>query len=49
VLPWRRLASHGTAVVLLTLGVLLLGAPHSLPGFTTPQDAPMHQMGTMDS
>jgi predicted metal-binding membrane protein len=49
VLPWRRVASYGTAAVLLALGVLLLVAPHSLPGFTTPQDVPMHEMGTMGS
>ena len=32
-LPWRRVATYGTAVVLLTLGVLLLAAPHAIrPG-----------------
>jgi hypothetical protein len=49
VLPWRRIASYATAALLLGLGVFLLVAPHSLPGFTTPRDAPMHQMGTMDT
>jgi predicted metal-binding membrane protein len=47
--PWRRLASYGTAAVLLALGLLVLTAPHSLPGLTTPGDAPMEQtmpMGT---
>jgi predicted metal-binding membrane protein len=47
VLPWRRVASYATAALLLGLGVFLLVAPHSLPGFTTPRDAPMHQMDTM--
>jgi predicted metal-binding membrane protein len=46
-LPWRRVASYATAALLLGLGVFLLVAPHSLPGFTTPRDAPMHQMDTM--
>jgi predicted metal-binding membrane protein len=49
VLPWRRIASYATAALLLGLGVLLLVAPHSLPDFTTPHDAPMHEMGTMGS
>lgn len=49
VLPWRRTASYSTAALLMGLGVVLLLAPQSLPGFTTPQDAPMHQMGTMGS
>jgi predicted metal-binding membrane protein len=48
-LPWRRVASYGTAALLLGLGLLLLAAPHSVPAFTTPRDAPMHQMGTMRS
>jgi len=48
-LPWRRVASYGTAALLLALGVLLLVAPQSVPGLTTPRDAPMHQMGTMGS
>ena len=47
--PSRRMASYGTAALLLGLGVFMLVAPHSLPGLTTPQDAPMHQMGSMGS
>jgi hypothetical protein len=27
--PWRRVATYGTAVELLTLGVLLLASPHA--------------------
>lgn len=42
--PWRRVASYGTAVVLLALGMLVLAAPGALPGLTTPSDTPMRQM-----
>jgi predicted metal-binding membrane protein len=35
-LPWRRVATYGTAAVLLALGVLLLVAPHAVPGLTVP-------------
>ncbi|MGH9287115.1 MAG: DUF2182 domain-containing protein [Acidimicrobiales bacterium] len=47
--PWRRVASHGTAAVLLALGVLVLTAPGAIPGLTTPPDTPMQQMTPMDS
>jgi predicted metal-binding membrane protein len=40
-LPWRRIASHGTAAVLLALGVLLLVAPGAIPALTTPNGAGM--------
>jgi predicted metal-binding membrane protein len=40
-LPWRRIATYGTAVVLLALGLLLLTAPHVLGWLTTPTTAPM--------
>jgi predicted metal-binding membrane protein len=36
ILPWRRAATYGTALVLLALGVLLLVAPAALPGLTVP-------------
>ena len=36
VLPWRRVATLGTAAVLLALGVLLLVAPGSVPALTVP-------------
>jgi len=35
-LPWRRFVTYGTALVLLTLGVLVLAAPDVLPALTTP-------------
>jgi predicted metal-binding membrane protein len=35
-LPWRRIVTYGTAAVLLVLGVLVLAAPHALPGLTIP-------------
>ena len=40
-LPWRRTATYGTAVVLLALGVLVLAAPQALPGLTVPTPDPM--------
>jgi predicted metal-binding membrane protein len=43
-LPWRRVATLGTAGVLLVLGILLLTAPDTLPALTVPQGSPM-QMG----
>ena len=33
-LPWRRVATYGTAAVLLALGVLVLAAPDAVPGLT---------------
>jgi predicted metal-binding membrane protein len=47
VIPWRRVASYGTAAVLLALGLLVLIAPHAIPGLKTPGDAPMEQMTPM--
>jgi len=46
--PWRRVA-HGTAAILLALGVLLLIAPSAIPGLTTPGHMPMHQMSLTGS
>jgi len=43
-LPWRRVVSYGTAAILLLLGVLVLAAPHAVPGLTIPGDAPMKGM-----
>ena len=43
--PWRRVATYGTTVVLLGLAAFVLFAPSSLPGLTTPTDMPMQQMG----
>jgi predicted metal-binding membrane protein len=35
-LPWRRLVTWGTAAVLLILAVLLVAAPHAVPGLVVP-------------
>jgi predicted metal-binding membrane protein len=44
-LPWRRLATWGTAAILLILAVLLVAAPHTVPGLVVPNGA--HAMSTM--
>jgi predicted metal-binding membrane protein len=44
ILPWRRTATYGTAAVLLGLGVLLLAAPHAVPGLTVPGTQSMAMM-----
>jgi len=44
VLPWRRVATYGTAAILLALGILLLAAPDAIPALTIPGD---HSMGGM--
>ena len=46
-LPWRRVATYGTTTVLLVLGLLLLAAPHAVPGLTTPVSGSMSQMNEM--
>jgi predicted metal-binding membrane protein len=48
-LPWRRVATYGTAGILLVLGVLLLAAPDVVPALTIPGDDPMLQMQQMGS
>src|SRR3954463_10891103 len=48
-IPWRRVASYGTAAVLLGLGLLVLTIPRAIPGFTTPSNAPLEQMAPMNS
>jgi predicted metal-binding membrane protein len=35
-LPWRRVVTYGTAGLLLVLAVVVLVAPHALPGLTIP-------------
>jgi predicted metal-binding membrane protein len=35
-LPWKRIATFGTTVVLLALAVLVLAAPSAIPGITVP-------------
>jgi predicted metal-binding membrane protein len=48
IVPWRRVATYGTAAVLLGLGVLLLAAPGATPGLTIPRGKPaMSRMGRM--
>jgi predicted metal-binding membrane protein len=41
--PWRRVATYGTAAILLALSVFLFAAPNSIPGLTIPGGNPMHQ------
>ena len=47
--PWRRVATYGTAAILFALGVLLLAAPDAIPALTIPGHDPMPQMEQMDS
>jgi predicted metal-binding membrane protein len=47
--PWRRLATWGTAAILLVLGVLLLVAPDAIPWLTIPGGGAMDQMEPMVS
>ena len=42
--PWRRVASYGTAAILAVLGVLVLAAPSAIPRFTTPGTGGMQEM-----
>jgi predicted metal-binding membrane protein len=46
-LPWRRVATYGTAAVLLALGLLLLSVPRSVPGLTIPGSGSVSQMDQM--
>jgi predicted metal-binding membrane protein len=46
-LPWRRVATYGTAAVLLGLGLLLLTAPDAVPNLTIPAHNAMHAMPSM--
>jgi predicted metal-binding membrane protein len=49
-LPWRRVATWGTAAVLLVLAVLLVAVPDAIPGLTIPGSGPMmDRMGQMGS
>jgi predicted metal-binding membrane protein len=43
-LPWGRVATYGTAAVLLALGVFLVAVPDAVPGLTIPGGSPMDQM-----
>jgi predicted metal-binding membrane protein len=40
-LPWARVATYGTATILLVLGVLVVAAPEAIPGFTIPSGSSM--------
>jgi predicted metal-binding membrane protein len=44
-LPWRRVATYGTAAILLGLGVLLLVAPDAIPGLTIPGGSMTEMIG----
>ena len=48
-LPWRRVATYGTAAILLGLGVLLLVAPDTIPGLTIPHGHSMERMPSIRS
>ena len=49
-LPWRRVATYGTAAVLAVLGLLFLTAPGVIPALTIPgHDAMSPGMGHMGS
>jgi predicted metal-binding membrane protein len=43
--PWPRVATYGTAAILVGLGMLLLAAPDAVPGLTIPGTDPMSRMG----
>jgi predicted metal-binding membrane protein len=47
-LPWRRVATWGTAAVLVVLAVMIVAAPHSVPGLVVPGGGThMNAMGQM--
>jgi predicted metal-binding membrane protein len=46
-LPWKRVATWGTAAVLLVLAVAVVSTPHNVPGFVVPTSA--HSMSAMPS
>jgi predicted metal-binding membrane protein len=48
-LPWRRVATYGTAMLLLALGLLLLLSPDAIPALTIPNADTMPQMSGMGS
>ncbi len=43
-LPWQRVATYGTAALLLVLGVLVLASPDAVPGLTIPAGDAMPMM-----
>jgi predicted metal-binding membrane protein len=44
ILPWRRVATCGTAAILVALGVLLLAMPDAIPALAIPRHGPMPEM-----
>jgi predicted metal-binding membrane protein len=49
-LPWRRVATWGTAAILLVLSVAIVAAPHSVPGLVVPgSHAAMNAMSSMNA
>ena len=40
--PWQRVATYGTTTILLALALLLVLAPHALPGLTIPAGGSMN-------
>jgi predicted metal-binding membrane protein len=48
-LPWRRVATYGTAAVLLTLGTMVLAAPEAIPALTVPAPGMAGEMEPMGS
>ncbi|HEX5535371.1 MAG TPA: DUF2182 domain-containing protein [Actinomycetales bacterium] len=40
-IPWRRVATYGTTIFLVVLGVVMLVAPGALPGLNIPGPSPM--------
>jgi predicted metal-binding membrane protein len=46
-LPWRRVATYGTAALLFVLGLLLLFAPDAVPALTVPGTDQMDTMPPM--
>jgi predicted metal-binding membrane protein len=46
-LPWRRVATYGSAAILLVIGLLLLIAPDALPNLTIPAHNAMNAMPAM--
>jgi hypothetical protein len=48
-LPWRRVATYGTAAILFALGGLILSVPDSIPALTIPGHHPMPQTRHMGS
>ena len=46
-LPWRRVATYGTAALLLALGLFVLSVPDAVPGLTIPASGSVSRMEKM--